>query len=198
MAAQSSRELWEAAALLGSVSCSAGGAANCGEEGCRGGRGEGARVREERGRARQDLCLSVCPAAGCRRHVSWACSPDPHPATPFHHPGLSPQSVMDGWFGEGGGAQPVGSAPQQPALFGLHWGLLLLNYGSPPFGLISGRKWGRQAFTQRLMCDPRSRLPHLLPPSSNSAPALELQLAPVSIRAIFYQLFEQIGTFVGL
>lgn len=39
-------------------------------------------------------------------------------------------------FGRGGGAQPLGSASQQLALLGLHWGLLLLNYRGPPFRLI--------------------------------------------------------------
>lgn len=52
---------------------------------------------------------------------------------------------MDGWFGEGGGVQPVSSTPQQPSLLGLHWGLLLLNYGGPPVRQISGRKWEPQA-----------------------------------------------------
>lgn len=96
--------------------------------------------RRERGIDRISVSVCLCLAAGCRRHVSWACSPDPHPSTPFRHTGLSPQSVMDGWFGEGGGARPVSSTPQRPALLGLHWGLLLLNYGGPPFRPISGRK----------------------------------------------------------
>lgn len=63
---------------------------------------------------------------------------------------------MDGWFGEGDGVQPVSSTPQQPSLLGLHWGLLLLNYGGPPVRQISGRKWEPQAFMQLLMCDPLS------------------------------------------
>lgn len=67
--------------------------------------------------------ISVC----CRRHGSWARSPDPHPIAQFPYP----QSAMDRWFGEGGGAQPVCSAPQQPALLGLHWRLLLVNYRGP-------------------------------------------------------------------
>lgn len=71
--------------------------------------------------------MSVCLAAGCRRHVSWACSPDPHPATPFHHPGLSsPQSVMDGWFGEGGGARPVSSTPRRACFIGPSLGIIVI------------------------------------------------------------------------
>lgn len=76
---------------------------------------------------------------------------------------------MDGWFGEGGGVQPVSSTPQQPSLLGLHWGLLLLNYGGPPFRQISGRKWERQAFTQLLMCDPLFPPTLLLMPSSSDS-----------------------------
>lgn len=105
--------------------------------------------------------ISVCLAVGCRRRVSWARSPDPHPATRFHRR-PPPQSAMEGWFAEGGGARPVSSAPRQPALSGLHWGLLLLNYGGAPLGPISNRKSGRQAFTWLLKCDPFPRL-YLLP-----------------------------------
>lgn len=75
--------------------------------------------------------ISVC----CRRHGSWARSPDPHPIAQFPYP----QSAMDRWFGEGGGAQPVCSAPQQPALLGLHWGLLLV--------IIEGLPWQEAGIT---------------------------------------------------
>lgn len=121
--------VWGAAALLGSVSCSAGGWTG-GEVG----RGEG----QEGGRGGLDCLSALLLAAG---GMSAGPVPQtPTPLTPFHHPSLSPQSVMDGWFREGGGARRVSSAPQRPALLGFHWGLLLLNYGGPPFRQISGRK----------------------------------------------------------
>lgn len=97
----------------------------------------GCLVREKGGTDR--ISFSVC-LPGCRQHVSWAYSPGPHPTTPFPHPSLSRQSVMGQWFGEGGGAWPVSSTPQHPALLGFHWGLLLLNYRGPPFRPISDRK----------------------------------------------------------
>lgn len=119
MAAQSSRELWEAAALLGSVSCSAGGWTAVRRAVGIDGREGGYRLERREGGIDK---ISVCVPgwlAGCRRHVSWACSPDPHPTTPFHHPSFSPQSVMDGWFGEGGGAQSV---PPHSSL--LYWAFI--------------------------------------------------------------------------
>jgi len=78
MAAHSSRELWESAAVLRSVSCSAGGV-DWGEvsRGSAGGK-EGGRTCRLKKREGQ----SVCPAADCRQHVSWVCSPDLHPLSP--------------------------------------------------------------------------------------------------------------------
>lgn len=115
--------VWEAAALLGSVSFSAGersGVRRAGGVGYRG---------EKEGQTRS-LSAWLLAAGGV--------SAGPVPLTPtllpdFTAPALPPQSAIEGWFAEGGGARPVSSAPRQPALSGLHWGLLLLNYGGAPF-----------------------------------------------------------------
>lgn len=130
--------VWEAAALLGSVSFPAGGRSGV----RRAGEGVGGSVTGARRRDRHDLCLP-----GCRPVSAGPVPQTPAPLPDFTAPVPPPQSAMEGWFAEGGGARPVSSAPRQPALSGLHWGLLLLNYGGAPFGPISRRKSGRQAFT---------------------------------------------------
>lgn len=80
----------------------------------------------EGGRDRRDLCLSAwLLAAG-----DMSAGPVPQTPTPlplFHHPGLSsPQSVMDGWFGEGGGARPVSSTPRRACFIGPSLGIIVI------------------------------------------------------------------------
>lgn len=125
-------------------------------------------VREKGGIDR--ISVSVC-LPGCRRHVSWAYSPDPHPTTPFHHPSLSRQSVMDQWFREGGGARPVSSTPQQPALLGFigdycYW----IMEGLPLDQSLAGSRDGRPShncwcvtfFSLRLHSPPHTSYPPIL------------------------------------